>query len=279
MYGIVEDTKYFKDWDFPTDGVIISFDIAEKYRLKEGDVFVLKEEFGTDLYAFRVAQVADIKSSMNIYMSQEKWCETFEDVIRESSDMEGQLGLIIGDITGNNDTSFYNGYFSDVELDGTYLRDDVVATKITDADLTALSRQMDISMGEMFQMVSVFALVLFALLIFLLTKLVLEKNASSISMTKILGYSDVEIARLYLMPSVWVVIFSSIMALVLNTLFFKVILRIFLKGYGGWFDLVISPGLYLEMFLMMFLTYLVVAVFQFFKIKKIPLDEALKNAE
>jgi putative ABC transport system permease protein len=98
-------------------------------------------------------------------------------------------------------------------------------------------------------------------------------------MTKILGYSNGEISSLYLMSSVWVVVFSAIMSMIINTAFFQVILRIFLKGYGGWFELIITPRLYAEMFSLMLVTYLVVALFQFFKIKRVPMDEALKNVE
>ena len=45
-------------------------------------------------------------------------------------------------------------------------------------------------MGNMFQLINVFAVVLFALLIYLLTKLIIEKNEHSISMVKILGYEN-----------------------------------------------------------------------------------------
>ena len=56
-------------------------------------------------------------------------------------------------------------------------------------------------MGEMFQLFNVFSLILFALLIYLLTKLIIEKNASSISMVKILGYKNREIVSLYLVST------------------------------------------------------------------------------
>ena len=138
---------------------------------------------------------------------------------------------------------------------------------------------MNISMGEMFTMVKVFAIVLFALLVYLLTKLILEKNTNSISMVNILGYEIGEISRLYLIASIWVVFVSAIVAMGVNTWFFGYILRIFMKGYGGWFTLNISTKIYLEMFLLLIGTYLVVAILEYVKIKKIPMEEALKNVE
>ena len=53
-----------------------------------------------------------------------------------------------------------------------------------------------------------FSVILFALLIYLLTKLIIEKNATAISMVKILGYQNREIMSLYLTSTTWVVVIS-----------------------------------------------------------------------
>ena len=90
----------------------------------------------------------------------------------------------------------FNGYFSREKI--TDLDENLIATTITEDDLTKVSRQLDVSMGEMFQLINIFAVVLFALLIYLLTKLIIEKNANAISMVKILGYENREINSLYL---------------------------------------------------------------------------------
>ena len=279
IYGISDDSRYFSDWDIPEEGVVVTSDMADKYDLKRGSIIAMKEEFGNHLYAFEVRGIRECKSSLGIYMTKDNWCDIFENVIIEQSDGSDQMDILMGLFTGKKENNFYNGYFSDINLSGTYLREDNIATQITDDDLTAVARQLDISVGSMFGMINVFALVLFALLIFLLTKLILEKNTNSISMTKILGYSNGEIAGLYIMSSVWVVVFSSVMSIIINRVFFQIILRVFMKGYGGWFEFVMTPGLYIKMFLLMFGTYIVVALFQFLRIKKIPMDEALKNVE
>ena len=44
--------------------------------------------------------------------------------------------------------------------------------------MTKISRQLNVSMGEMFQLINVFSIVLFMLLIYLLTKLIIEKNTT-----------------------------------------------------------------------------------------------------
>lgn len=64
--------------------------------------------------------------------------------------------------------------------------------------LTKVSRQLDVSMGSMMGLVDAFAVLMFMILIYLLSKIIIEKNAQSISMVKILGYSNREISRLYI---------------------------------------------------------------------------------
>lgn len=255
VYGLIPESKYYKK-KMPEEGVVVTSDFAAKYRVGKGDIINLKEQFGTKLYAFRVSGVMEYPSSLALFMSQENFNETF-----------------------SYPKDYYNGYFSNTKLEGKYIKESKIANCITVTDLTRLSRQMDISMGEMFGMVKWFAIILFLLLIYLLTKLILEKNSSAISMVKILGYRTGEIGSLYLVASVWVVVFSALFSLAFNTFFFQIILRIFLKGYGGWFNLKVDPVLYSQMFAMMVGTYLLVAFVQLIKIRKIPMEEALKNAE
>lgn len=254
IYGLEKESDYY-DCELPKKGVVITSDMAEKYQLEKGDIINLKEKYGDKIYAFEVSKIMHYPTCLGIYMSRSAFNEEFE-----------------------KDKDYYNGYFSDEklenEIDGAY-----IASCVTDEDLTKLSRQMDISVGEMFTLINVFAIVLFALLIYLLTKLILEKNTNSISMVKILGYKNGEIVGLYLVASVWVVILSAVIAMGFNTWFFNYVLRVFMKGYGGWFTLDISKTIYLEMFSLMVGTYLLVAVMQFVKIKKIPMEEALKNVE
>ena len=254
IYGLEKKSNYY-DTKLPKKGVMITSDMAEKYQLEQGDIVNLKEHYGEKIYAFKVEKIMHYPTCLGIYMSRDDFNEVFE-----------------------QEEEYFNGYFSNETL-ADEIEESNIASCITDEDLTKLSRQMDISVGQMFTMVNVFAIILFALLIYLLTKLILEKNTTSISMVKILGYQNGEISRLYLIASIWVVVVSAVVAMAFNTWLFGYILRIFMKGYGGWFSLNISPKIYLEMFALMIGTYLVVAVLQFVKIKKIPMEEALKNVE
>lgn len=253
-YGIFEDSTYIEA-DIPeTDGVFISDGFAQKYNLTEGDTITLREIYGKKQYSFTVKGTVVYPATLSVFMSQEMFAETFD--VEED---------------------YFNGYFSNEELtdiDETYIRN-----CITEDDLTKTSRQLDLSMGKMFYLIHVFAIALFILIIYLLTKLVIEKNTTSISMVKILGYRNKEIAGLYLLATTWVVIVSILLSMFLATEVIDVIYFQMMKDYSGWLTLYIDPKVYIEMFVIGMAAYLLVAAMQFFRIQKIPMDEALKNVE
>ena len=47
----------------------------------------------------------------------------------------------------------------------------------------------------------------------------------------------------------------------------------------GWFSFVITPVGIVKMFMFVFIAYLIVMVFDYNRIKRIPMDRALKNVE
>ena len=87
-------------------------------------------------------------------------------------------------------------YLSDAPLD---IDEDNVATVITERDITKMADQLDHSMGSYMTYFQYLCVLLSAVLIYLLTKLIMEKNENAISIVKILGYENREIARLYLL--------------------------------------------------------------------------------
>lgn len=91
---------------------------------------------------------------------------------------------------------YFSGYFSNSkikDIDGKYIG------SVLDLEaLTKISRQLVVSMGNMMGMVNAFAIGIYMVVIYLLSKIIIEKNAQAISMTKILGYTNGEISMLYI---------------------------------------------------------------------------------
>lgn len=122
-------------------------------------------------------------------------------------------------------------------------------------------------------------MLLSAVLIYLLTKIIIEKNENAISMTKILGYENREIASLYLLSTTMIVIIANVISVVLGTLVMNQAWKAIMFSYSGWFAFVVKPTGYAKMFLFVLVGYLFVMILDFARIKKIPMDEALKNVE
>lgn len=131
-----------------------------------------------------------------------------------------------------------------------------------------------------YKMINGFAIMIYMVLIYLLSKIIIEKNAQSISMVKILGYTNGEISRLYIMSTSIVVVICLLLSLPIETAVMNVLFReMMLASISGWITLWIDPMIYVQMFVAGVITYAIVALLEFRKIKKVPMDEALKNVE
>lgn len=276
IYGIEENSRYVEE-AMPEEGVCISDSFAKKYKLKVGDDIILRDTYEDEEYSFHVTKVMKYSAGLAVFMKRDMFNETFE---MESSFFETITTdpvLFAKNMFSPEETEYFTGYFVNEEL--TDIKEEHIQSCITEEDLTKLSRQMEISMGTMFSMVSVFSVVMAAILIYLLTKVILEKNSNAISMVKILGYETGEIARLYLLATTWVVVISLIIGLLIATGVIKMIYPMFMMDFNGWLELYIAPLEYPKMFAMVMAAYGLVALLQFRKIRKIPMDEALKNVE
>lgn len=255
VYGVKDNSIYadINTVSLKDNEVYITNGYADKFRIKKGDKITLKEKYDDNEYEFTVKDMYDYPSSFAIFMSD----AAFKNVFDKSED-------------------YYSGYFSDNILD---INEKYVATQITLDDLTKVSRQLDRSMGETFNLVKIFAVVLFAVLMFLLTKLIVEKNTTSISMVKILGYSNREISRLYVTSTTIVVVLSVALSIGLSVVIMNYLFRVFMEEMSGWISCYYAPHIFPVMFILNITVYAVISFFMMAKIKKIPMDEALKTVE
>lgn len=255
VYGVKDNSIYadINTASLKDNEVYITNGYADKFRIKKGDKITLKEKYDDNEYEFTVKDMYDYPSSFAIFMSD----AAFKNVFDKSED-------------------YYSGYFSDNILD---IKEKYVATQITLDDLTKVSRQLDRSMGETFNLVKIFAVVLFAVLMFLLTKLIVEKNTTSISMVKILGYSNREISRLYVTSTTIVVVLSVALSIGLSVVIMNYLFRVFMEEMSGWISCYYAPHIFPVMFILNITVYAVISFFMMAKIKKIPMDEALKTVE
>ncbi|MBQ3514083.1 MAG: ABC transporter permease [Lachnospiraceae bacterium] len=253
LFGMDTDSAYLS-LDLDNDNIYISSSFSDKYDISEGETITLKEEYGDKEYQFKVTGIHDYSAGIAVFMSREYFNEIF-----------------------GYEEGYFNGYLSDKEIED--INELFIATVITEDDLNKMSRQMGTSMGGVFEMFFWFGLVMFMLIIYLLSKLVIEKNTQSISMTKILGYTNKEISGLYIMATSLVVIISFIVTMPIVNELMRIVCAVMLSEYPGWIPYYIPSSAFIKIIIAGIASYAVIVFMQFRKVKKIPLDIALKNVE
>ena len=257
LYGIQPDSRYIQipEEEISNGNAYISSAYADKYQLKKGDTITLKEKYEDDQYTFTVNGIYDYEGGISVYLSQDFLNKTFD------------LGK-----------SYFSGYFSETPI--TDIDKKYISTVIDLESLTKISRQLDVSMGSMMGLVDGFAVLMFMILIYLLSKIIIEKNAQSISMVKILGYSNREISRLYIVSTSIMVVLFLLLSLPVEYWAMEYLFRaVMLESISGWITFYIESAVYVKMFLLGIGTYAVVAALEYRRICRVPMDEALKNVE
>ena len=257
VYGISDDSRYVRIADLQSlkEGeVYISEPFRDKYGLEVGDTISLDEKYEDRQYQFEIVGIYGKCQGITVFLPIQNYRRTFD-----------------------LDEGEFSGYMSHTEI--TDIGEENIATVITERDITKMCDQLDHSMGSYMEYFQFLCVLLSAVLIYLLTKIIIEKNENSISMTKILGYENREIANLYLFSTTMILIIADIVSAALGALVMNQAWKMIMFSYSGWFTFIIEPVGYVKMFAFVLIGYLIVMVFDFRRIKKIPMDEALKNVE
>lgn len=253
LYGVKPDSDYVKLYSSGKK-VDISTAYAEKYGVEKGDTITLKDPYGSDKYKFEVGGIYDYPSTIAVFMEQDLFRQTFD-----------------------YDSDYFNAYFSDQKIKD--IDDALISTEITVDDLTKTSRQLIRSMGSMMNLFLVFGALMFVLILYLLSKIIIEKNAQSISMVKILGYNNREINRIYLHSTTIVVILCILITIPISSLVMKEVVEVVFFEYSGWITYYMPAVTYVEVAASGVICYAIVAFLLNQKVKKIPMSDALKNVE
>ena len=255
MYGMEPGSRYA---DIPADlgenEVYISTAFAGKFHIREGDTVHMKDKYGYNAFDFKVAGILQFDGGIAAFMDNDNFNRTFD-----------------------RDDGSYDGFFSDSPV--TDIDEDYIAAEVTSEDILKMAAQLDHSMGAYMRYFQYLCVLLSAVLIFLLTKIIIERNEKSISMVKILGYTNSEIASLYLVTTTIAVIVSEIITAILSRGIMAEMWNAILKRMEGYFPFVLTPQGIARMMLIIFAGYMIVMLIDFRRIRRIPMDEALKNME
>lgn len=253
IYGISESSSYI-DADLSEEKVYISSAYSDKYSLHNGDKITLKEEFGDKEYTLNVDGIYENPTTLAVFVSREHFNEIFE-----------------------KESDYYSGYLSNQGIED--IDDSLIAAEITEDDYTKSSRQLKQSMGNMMNVFWILGIAVFMLVIYLLAKIIIEKNSQSISIAKILGYEKREINRIYIHTTTIVTIISLLAVLPIIHTLLSLVWHMMMQEYTGWIPCVVNWSVYVKVVVIGIVTYAAVAALLMRQTNKIPLSDALKNVE
>ena len=116
-------------------------------------------------------------------------------------------------------------------------------------------------------------------MIYLLARLVTERNAYAISMLKILGYTDREAGRFYNSATGIMVVISLVLSGFLGLRLIRVIYYAMMQSFTGWLTFYAAPWGVPLLIATGIACYFPVTLILTARIRKIPMTRALKDAE
>lgn len=254
VYGIVPDSQYVKA-EIPEDKVLLSNGFMEKYGYKVGDTVSLYDKYTDKTYDFSVAGEYRYEAALSIFMNLDEFNKKFDKT-----------------------PDYYSGYFSDEVLDT--LDDANIYMTLDNKDFAGFASQLWDSFADFMGPVKWFGVIMFVLMVYLLAKQIIERNAVSISMTKILGFTGKEIGGLYIAATSIVVVAGLLLAVPVVSWLMRLIFKYYLyKRMSGYLPYAISNDCYIQMVIIGIISYIAVAALQLLKIHRIPMTNALKTIE
>ena len=255
FYGLDNDSKYYDDISLPSkdDEITISYDFAQKMGLKKGDKITFTNPYTEKDYKFKVYDIYDYKAGFSAYMTQ-----------KNLNDMIDQ------------DKNYYNAYLSDKKLD---IKDEYIQSKLTRNDVVKIGEQVTSSFGQMIPIMTTVSIIIYLVVMYILTKLVMDRNATNMSFLKVMGYDDKEISKLYLKASAIVVVISLIICAPFSYYLMDVLFKFAFMRFTSYIEMYMPYYLHIVVFVVGLLVYSLVNLILNRSIKKVDLGESLKESE
>lgn len=266
FYGIDADSKFFKDARLSDDEVsppwrsayfgpevAVSSAYANKMNIKVGDLIKLTDKNTDENHCFEVRKIYPYDAAMAIFIDK------------------AQLIRLL-----DKEDDSYNCIISNEKID---IDESCIAKVINRADLLGATDQMMDSFEYVILYINIFSVIVYIVILYIMTKVVIEKNAISISYMKVFGYEQKEIRKLYLTATTIVVITSLIICIPLEIWLFKETLVFLSSMIDGYIAFYLPMWVYIDIIAIGIIAYFAINGLHVFSVKKIPMTDALKNRE
>lgn len=254
ILGITGENPFFDvELSESKSEICISSAMAQKFALEKGDVFTVYDEGKKMYYAFKVRDIAQYSAGLYLFMDIERMRELF----------------------GESD-AYYNTIFSDRKLD---IEPGQIYGITTKKDIEKAADVFIAQMQGMINMLTVFSVVIFAMVMYLMIKVMIDRSAFHISMVKVFGYRNREIKKLYLNGNFYVIAIGALVCIPAAKKLMDRMYPLMVANIGCAMDIGFPAGLYGLIYAGIILVYLVIQQVLAGRLNQVNLAEVLKNRE
>lgn len=255
VMGITDDNPFFDvELEDTSSRVVISSSISYKYGLGVGDVITLKDEEEDKLYSFEISDITQYAPSFMVFMPYDKALELF----------------------GEPD-DYYNVVFSDHDLK---IPSGRLYSTVTKADVEKAAGIFVKQMQGMIITLGGVSVVIFAIVLYLMMKVMIDRSAFSISLIKVFGYRDKELKKMYLDGNFYVIALGALISVPLGKVIMDAIYEpAFVPNVACGVDKSFPFWMYLAIFAVVLVLYFIINHLLVRKIRKMAPTEVLKNRE
>ena len=253
IYGLPEQSAYVDAPVSGDGGIVISDAASDKFDWQIGDGIELESADGSETYRLEVSGIHHDPIGLHGFMER----AALNDLVEAPAES-------------------FNAYFSEKELSideqnlaGITTRDDQIKSAEQYYSMTSGSAKMMI----------VAAIIIAIILMFVIFELTVDKNKTNISMTKILGYTNREINRIYIGGKIIVVLFSLVVSLPLCNLLMGSMWPKLILTFRGFMPFYILPVSMVQVGAIVLLSYLAIRVITSFSLERVELMYVLKDRE
>lgn len=254
LLGLHNDDMYFDvDAENLDNSVIVSSAAAEKFGLKKGEILTLTDPETDRIYAFTIEDIAKNSSGFYAFMN----IDDLRKLMGESDD-------------------YYNIVFADHELD---IDSGRLYSVLSRADVEKSSAVFSDMMKGMVYSLTAVSILIFVVIMYLMMKVMIDRQSMTISVFKIFGYRKNEIGKLFLNGNLLVVIVSALIGIPLAKITMNAVYPYLVSNVSCAMNLTFPWYLYAAVLAAIILLYLIINKALTGKISKISPAEILKNRE
>lgn len=255
LLGITEDNPFFDtDLADSSSQVTISSSISYKYGLQVGDVITLKDEENDKFYAFEISDITQYAPGFMVFMPYDKALELF----------------------GEQD-DYYNVVFADHELD---IEPGRLYSTTTKEDVEKAAGIFVNQMKSMILTLGGVSALIFAIVLYLMMKVMIDRSAFSIALIKIFGYRQKELKKMYLDGNFYVVAIGALISVPLAKLIMDAVYEpAFVPNVACGIDKAFPIWVYIMVYAVIFILYFIINHLLVRRIKQMLPAEVLKNRE